>query len=295
MTMDSLALVSDGTAADAIVAKVKDTSTMMGDHTDTFASLVRWLRTASPDAEPVALVYPEAPFNLIRYHEGALDRLRLWADNGIDDVKDGVDAQAVHLTGMAQGGDLWPTDSCATDADAKDFLGGVMRYKTAKNAGAVSIDEVAVPPVGEPIIAVEEPVKSEADLLREQLEEALQARRTAHRAHERDIEIIGEVLMEEARSRSWCSEYDQIVDGLNGRLNISLPIREQDYDVTVTGWMRVPFSYTVIVTAQDEDSACEYAQEMDLPFDADDAFRNASARDAEFEDESGFEYEASEA
>ena len=370
MTMDSLALVSDETAADAIIAKVKDTSTMMGNHTDTFASLVRWLRTAAvtseykpevgdllqidlslnelayyqigdivrvlslsneylyteyvegpgvpksqslllrnvtsahryfkAEGEVVGLAYPEFErCDMTNHHAQVLDELKVWAHDGVSDVKSGVDEQARYLCEERplRGDAIYRAwDSCCgSQGPSKDILGSVMRYKTALVAGAVSIDEVAVPPVGEPIVAVEEPVKSEADLLREQLEEALQARRTAHRAHERDIEIIGEVLMEEARSRSWCSEYDQIVDGLNGRLNISLPIREQDYDVTVTGYLRVPFSYTVIVTAQDEDSACEYVQENGLEFDADDAFRNTSARDAEFEDESGFEYEASEA
>jgi hypothetical protein len=63
--------------------------------------------------------------------------------------------------------------------------------------------------------------------------------------------IIGAALMEEANNRDWCSEYDEIVDKINGRTAVlSLPERENDYScqrrvsVTVTVYVTQSGSYT---------------------------------------------------
>jgi hypothetical protein len=375
MTMDSLALVSDETAADAIVNRIKATSTMTGDHIPAFALLVRWLRTAAitsepyvpavgsllrideslnelayyqigdivevislsdeylytrwvegpgvpksqslllknvtsahryikPEGEVVGLAYPEFErCDMTNYHGSVLDELKVWAHDGVSDVKSGVDEQARYLCEerpVRDGAVYRAWDSCCgSQGPSKDLLGSVMRYKTALLAGAVSIDEVAVPLVSEPIVAVEEPVvaePTEAERLQGLLDDATAALRLARRKHEQDIEIIGEVLIEESRRRSWCSEYDTIVNGLNQRLTVELPIREQDYDVTVTGYIRVPFSYNISVSAQDEESAVEIAQEMGFDESARDLLSNyTSEYDAEFENEDDFEWEASEA
>lgn len=73
------------------------------------------------------LPYPDAPDSFTAFHPSMLTRLREWADNGVDDVGDGVDLMANYLRERG----AWMTDSCATTAEAKDFLGNVMRYKTA--------------------------------------------------------------------------------------------------------------------------------------------------------------------
>lgn len=73
------------------------------------------------------LPYPDAPDSFTAFHPYMLTRLREWADNGVDDVGDGVDLMANYLRERG----AWMTDSCATTAEAKDFLGNVMRYKTA--------------------------------------------------------------------------------------------------------------------------------------------------------------------
>jgi hypothetical protein len=71
------------------------------------------------------------------------------------------------------------------------------------------------------------------------------------RAHAEDIATIGEKLLEEAESRSWCEEYDGVIDDINAKLHIELPRRIKDYDVTV--YVRVAVSVTV--SAYDEDGA----------------------------------------
>lgn len=50
---------------------------------------------------------------------------------------------------------------------------------------------------------------------------------TESQAHLDDIALIGEILMDEANRRRWCSEYDEIVDVMNARLNVALPERDR--------------------------------------------------------------------
>lgn len=78
----------------------------------------------------------------------------------------------------------------------------------------------------------------------------------AEQAHRDDISLIGESLQQEAANRSWCSEYDEVVQTINQRLTVELPTRERDYDVTVIA--RV----TIRVQATDEDSARNAAAEI---------------------------------
>ncbi len=66
--------------------------------------------------------------------------------------------------------------------------------------------------------------------------ERLERVREAHRA---DVLAIGERLLEEAESHGWCSEFDRVVRELNAELTVELPVREREYDVTVTYRFRV--------------------------------------------------------
>lgn len=114
-----------------------------------------------------------------------------------------------------------------------------------------------IPANAEPVVeAPAEPVRvmSEEDRLRARLREAEERHRT-------DIQIIGETLMREANRRNWCSEYDEIVDGINSRISVELPEREREHEVVISGYVRVPFSYSMTVTAGDSDDAYEIASD----------------------------------
>lgn len=138
----------------------------------------------------------------------------------------------------------------------------------------------------QPETAPEPAPVSEEDRLRARLREAEQR-------HHADIETIGERLIREARNRNWCSEYDEIVQSLNRSISVPLPERERDYEVVINGWVRVPFSYTVTVTASDEDSAIEMAQDGDYLPDGDDLIRDGyiDRYSAEVEDDLDFSTE----
>lgn len=69
----------------------------------------------------------------------------------------------------------------------------------------------------------------------------------------RNLEIIAEMLVEEARSRSWCSEYDEFAESVNDRCGEEvLLLCERAYEVT--------FSVTVTVDARGSDAASEDAE-----------------------------------
>jgi hypothetical protein len=83
----------------------------------------------------------------------------------------------------------------------------------------------------------------------------LQARNDKKQArflHTRDISMIGERMMEEARCRSWCAEYDQIVASLNENLIINLPQRAREFKVSIVA----------TVTAEDESTAMDMGREL---------------------------------
>lgn len=47
----------------------------------------------------------------------------------------------------------------------------------------------------------------------------------AEQKHRDDVERIGRWLIEEAQRREWCPDYDRLVEDVNERLNVTLPIR----------------------------------------------------------------------
>jgi hypothetical protein len=115
----------------------------------------------------------------------------------------------------------------------------------------------------------------EAQAERERLRDEV---RRAHANHESDIEKIGERLIAESKSRSWCSEYDTIIEDLNSELNVALPARETDVDVTVSGYIRVPFSVTVSVSRSsdmdDDDVEREAMESVEGNYSASDLYRS---------------------
>ena len=88
-----------------------------------------WALAQGAEPEPVPDGWPVAAereyVGSISAHRETAAALRVWADDGVDDVQDGVDAQSTYLreAGMSP--------CCYQQGSFKDFLGAVMRYKTA--------------------------------------------------------------------------------------------------------------------------------------------------------------------
>jgi len=96
-------------------------------------------------------------------------------------------------------------------------------------------------------------VRRELGEITERLANSRNELSSARANHERDIELIGQTLLDEANSRGWCSEFDTIVDDLNASLNVELRRHEREFDVTVT------VTYGFSVTAVDADAASDIA------------------------------------
>lgn len=81
-----------------------------------------------------------------------------------------------------------------------------------------------------------------------------------HTAHQKDIEIIGARLLEEAESRDWCEDYDYIIGELNGGLTEKLAQRERNFSIDV----RVSYSMSFSVRATSEEEAEEFIRAAQL-------------------------------
>jgi hypothetical protein len=75
--------------------------------------------------------------------------------------------------------------------------------------------------------------------------------------HERDIELIGNALLQEAHDRDWCSVYDEFIIDLNKELSVELKTREKEYEVEIEVTRKQVQRVTVTITANDEDHARE--------------------------------------
>lgn len=72
---------------------------------------------------------------------------------------------------------------------------------------------------------------------------------------ETDFNLVAERILEEAENRGWCSEYESVVDSIQGRLRRGQMLtRTRDYTVA--------FSVSVSVNARDEDAAEETARDI---------------------------------
>jgi len=80
--------------------------------------------------------------------------------------------------------------------------------------------------------------------------------------HERDILIVGDRLNQEAEDRDWCEDYDDIVDALNARLTVKLPLRDrtETYTVTIRATMTATLTYSHEVEASNADDAQDEAR-----------------------------------
>ena len=76
--------------------------------------------------------------------------------------------------------------------------------------------------------------------------------------HIEDIKTIGERLIAEADQRGWCEDYDVMVDDLNTKRNIDLPLRNHQYEVNVSFTVHM----NVTVEAQSPEDAQSMANDM---------------------------------
>jgi hypothetical protein len=95
-----------------------------------------------------------------------------------------------------------------------------------------------------------------AQNMQRNLDAAIQRHEQSVSQHRADIAAIGECLLEEAQNRRWCGEYDTVIDKLNSRLAVELPVRELVHEVEAD--IRV----TVRVAARGESDAEDRARDI---------------------------------
>ena len=81
----------------------------------------------------------------------------------------------------------------------------------------------------------------------------------------RAIRRIGNRLIEEAEGRSWCSEFDEIIDDVNADLPgwLQLPEREREFEVRWTESYTITVPRCITVTAKSAEAACDIAADWD--------------------------------
>lgn len=81
--------------------------------------------------------------------------------------------------------------------------------------------------------------------------------------HQKDIETIGNALIEEAEQRDFCSDYDNFIDELNEKLTIDLPVRKKTFQVTIEITRTISTSVTVEVECSHEEDVNDLINEDD--------------------------------
>jgi hypothetical protein len=92
--------------------------------------------------------------------------------------------------------------------------------------------------------------------LRERLDQA----RDAHR---RDIETIGDALIEQAEDRGWCEIFDSVVEELNGNLSIPLRVRARDVTIYLSDEEGTNHFYVTVSISGEEDEGDAARQVLD--------------------------------
>ena len=81
--------------------------------------------------------------------------------------------------------------------------------------------------------------------------------------YQEGIDKLGEYAMEIADNNNYCSQYDDVVEAVNMRLDrngynlVQLPVREQEYEVLINVRATIWGSTTVMVTARNEQDALD--------------------------------------
>lgn len=90
--------------------------------------------------------------------------------------------------------------------------------------------------------------------------------RIAEQRHARDMEIITEILSEQARRRQWCSEYEEVLEQINARTHLNLGPRTVREEQTWRVSFDVPIALTADTQAEITAQARVLAQDLRLGF-----------------------------
>lgn len=80
-----------------------------------------------------------------------------------------------------------------------------------------------------------------------------------------DIQHIGERLIQEADDRGFCTDFDDVIASLNGKLLIELPTRRKEYVITQV----VQVTRSLTVYAKDADEAMDNLSAIGGVYDLD--------------------------
>jgi hypothetical protein len=80
---------------------------------------------------------------------------------------------------------------------------------------------------------------------------------------QRAIALIGERLIQESNDRSWCSEFDELIDNANEKLPawLELPTRVREFNVTWTEQYTITVRRHATFEAKNEEEACDMARD----------------------------------
>jgi len=101
--------------------------------------------------------------------------------------------------------------------------------------------------------------QTRAEVAERSLQIVQENRQLSRENHQADIDLISQVLMEEAENRDWCDEYDRVIDRLNDRLNRPLQVRTREFVIDV----RVSYETSFTVTARSQEEAEEILTEAE--------------------------------
>ena len=83
--------------------------------------------------------------------------------------------------------------------------------------------------------------------------------------YESDIELIGDMLRNEAENRNWCEEYDHFIDGFNSKSKVAhIEPRSNDYYVDVEVEYTIRVRDVAYTSARNEDEAVDNVRDMSV-------------------------------
>lgn len=172
-----------------------------------------------------------------------------------------IDGEHAYITFDGTEGDTWAGTLDAWDIPTDEQVIGALRLRDVQNASQGDmLDNLRRLNTNQAALLEDERARVVA-LIREKTDAEVDAQMAreavtaANRRHADDVALIGERLLEEAESRSWCEEYDSAIDDLNAKLHVGLPRRLKDFDVYVP----VQVMVRVSVSAYDEQGAQDEA------------------------------------
>lgn len=164
-------------------------------------------------------------------HTGFIEKVKGWCTDGVDDIASGVDEQMEALN--EKFGDDALTDSCRSHGGTKEWIGEVMKHKRHLLRLKVETPEVIS----------SEATPDEVAELRSEVAGLTRRLTAVERKYQGEIREVFAALKKEANDRSWCSEYEDFLDKVDGIVSIDLDEfrRDQEWEVS---WEE---TYTVTV------------------------------------------------